>query len=800
MVDISSGNLSIDGSGRLVVSGLGTGINSQQAVDNIVKAKRQPAVSLETRISDNKARTTALKELRTSLNALQNAITNMRGAVTFGNTGNVFAAKQTFATTSRTDGLTPSSANNLIGVSVSNSAAVGSQTLEVRRLATAHKVVSGTFASTSSALGISGGIDISNGTTTTTVTIQATDSLADVRDRINNANTGTNATKVTASIVSVSPTQNVLILSNDTLGTNLNVTDSGTALSGLGLSSDHGTTFTNTLQQAGTARMTANGLTNPKHFESVRVSSGTAQLGSLASSATFPGSFTINGTGSATINYTSTMTLSGLAAAINLETGTTGVTATVVADQDGVRLDLDSASNFTMTDTSGLLSGLEVNNLQIIERNTNTVSDLFTGVTVSLFGAESGTTIKIDIDRDLNSAKSDIQAFVDAYNSVRHLINEHSLRDESGQKSSEAGELFGMPVISDLRRAISTIVGGQTLGLSTAVSTLTAIGVNFVDNNAVTDELDKETLEIDATKLDEALINNPDAVRRLFAFDLTSSNPNVVLLGFNGKTTFSQTGYTLNVGTLGTLHQKSTGFTDGSALLNAATSFAATTSGSFTVNGATVTYDVTTDTVETLVAKINNATTTAANGVTARVVAGPSNTQVVVFDSSGNAVAVANDTGDLLAAMGVTPDTDKLDFANIGGAAGGASNGTATVSGRTIEVTDASGASGLRLFYRGTGSESSISLNFTVGIAARLSDVIDRFSDTTNGAIEAELDSISGQDEAAQLRIDAIDSRLAILRASLTERFVAMETAVTSMRRILESLKSQFAALTGSSS
>jgi hypothetical protein len=95
------------------------------------------------------------------------------------------------------------------------------------------------------------------------------------------------------------------------------------------------------LQRAETARVTANGLTNPKHFESRRVNDQTAQMSSYLSSATFPGAFTINGTGSAVINYTGTTTLAGLASLINLETGTTGVTATVVQDGSGYRLDLD---------------------------------------------------------------------------------------------------------------------------------------------------------------------------------------------------------------------------------------------------------------------------------------------------------------------------------------------------------------------------------------------------------------------------------------------------------------------------
>jgi flagellar capping protein FliD len=327
---------------------------------------------------------------------------------------------------------------------------------------------------------------------------------------------------------------------------------------------------------------------------------------------------------------------------------------------------------------------------------------------------------------------------------------------------------------------------------------LASVGIEFVDNDTVEDELDKDTLEIDTTTLDEALLNNPEDVRRLFAFDFTSSDNDVVLLGFSGKTTYAASGYTLNIGTFGTLHKDSAAITDQTALLNTASSFNATTSGSFTVNGALVTYDVTTDTLDSLVTKINDASTTAGNGVVATVIADSPTTVKLSLNSTQGAVTLAGDTGDLVAALNVTANTEKLDFANIGGAAPGTDNGTATVNGRTITVTSASGAEGLSLFYNGAGSESAITLDFTVGLSARLDALLGRFVDTLDGTIETEIDTLESQNETAQTRIDELDDRLVILRASLTARFIAMETAVTSMRQLLDSLQSQFEAFTSS--
>ena len=238
-MELNFDSVSINGS-RVSFSGLGTGIDFSAAVDGIIAAKRIPVDTLETRITENTTQIEAMRELRTSLNAVSNSIDGLRGAITLGGTSNTFAAKQAFSSTTRSDGASPSAAGNLVGVTVDNSAATGAHDLEVRRIATAHKVSSSTFSSLSSALSISGSFSVAGPTSTASITVQSGDSLADIRDRINSANSGTDPTNVTASIVSVSSTEHILVLTNDDLGSGINVFDSGTVLSSLGISSNNG--------------------------------------------------------------------------------------------------------------------------------------------------------------------------------------------------------------------------------------------------------------------------------------------------------------------------------------------------------------------------------------------------------------------------------------------------------------------------------------------------------------------------------------------------------------------------------
>ncbi len=552
-------NVSINSSGRVSFSGISSGIDFQDAVDKIIAAKQIPVDRLKTEVSTRDSKIAALEDLKDLLNALKSAVATLRGAVSVGGAGDAFKSKQAFASTTRTDGVTPSAAANLLGVSVTNAASTGSHTIEVLRTAKAHKIGSATFNSLSSDLGtarglaansISGSFDI-NGKT---IQVLSTDTLPDLRDRINAANTGSSPTGVTASIVSISSTEHVLVLTSDKTGTPITLSNEVggvlTSATGLGISDDGGTTLLNQLQKAETARFTADGLIDPDRFESQLILSDTALLNTYATKATYPGSFQITGgTGTATINYDATDSLQSLASKINLQTGTTGVTASVVADGIGYRLVLTEGANkaITLTDTSGLLADLGVDNNLVFERTSNTISDVFTGITLTLFQAEEGTKIKIDIEQNLSSIKADINSFVDAYNKVRVFLNTQQELDVQTLKPKDTAILFGSTTIREVETRLAQMVGIGVAGVKPEFSVLAQIGIDFVDNSALDDPLNADTLKVDTKKLDDALLKNPDDVRKLLSFDFSSSDPRVVLLDFTKDTNYNAAGFTLDI-------------------------------------------------------------------------------------------------------------------------------------------------------------------------------------------------------------------------------------------------------------
>jgi flagellar hook-associated protein 2 len=573
-------SLTIDSNGRVSFSGLSSGIDFQKAVDAIISAKKVPIDTLTTKVDTNNKQITALKDLNTLVTSLKSSLDTLRGSISVGGVNDIFKSKAAFATVSRPGGGTPSAAANLVGVNVTNAAVVGSHTIEVLRVATAEKDASDAQASVSAALGLAGTFQI-NGED---VTVSAGDSLQSIVDRINNANTGSSATGVTASIVSPSSGENYLVLTADDTGTAITFGDGSGVLQSLGIL-DAGLAAKTQLQAATTAQFKADGLIDKHRFQSAAVINPNAALSNTYTGASYPGSFDITGgSGTATINYTAASSLTDLKDAINLQTGATNVQASIETDANGSRLVLTELGSAAMSvsDTSGLLGDLGVDNELVIERASNTINDVFAGTTINLFQAEEGTKIKIDVEQDLTKVQTQIGNFVSAYNALKVFLNTQTEVDPTtGKPLSADAVLNNSRAVKDMASALSNIVGSGATGVDSAFQVLDQIGVSLIDNTTLTDQTLASTLEIDSSKLNEALLNNPDAVRKMFALNFTSSDSRVTLIGYTGLPQYNASGYTLNLTYDGGSSQVSAANIDGDP--------SGTSDGSITINGNAIT-------------------------------------------------------------------------------------------------------------------------------------------------------------------------------------------------------------------
>ena len=202
--------------GNTQLLGLSSGINTQEIIQALVAARRQPAVQLENRIAENDARLQAFGELKGLVKDVKDSLNVMRGRVGF-QVDSVFEQKISFAQSRAAAtapvGHTVSPADQILGTSVSNRAQPGTHVVEVRQIAKSNQLRTDAVTDKIAALsgqGFSTGNFTLNGET---INVDGDDSLLDLRDKINASTAG-----VSASIISASPTEHFLVLNAEDTG------------------------------------------------------------------------------------------------------------------------------------------------------------------------------------------------------------------------------------------------------------------------------------------------------------------------------------------------------------------------------------------------------------------------------------------------------------------------------------------------------------------------------------------------------------------------------------------------------
>lgn len=258
----------------------------------------------------------------------------------------------------------------------------------------------------------------------------------------------------------------------------------------------------------------------------------------------------IAGKTAATINVTSGMDLNDLAAAINTQSTTTGVSATVLkvsansyqlvmsANETAKAITVSNVTGTNVLDSIGMTSGgTFTNELQAaqqamltldgvpITRDSNTIDDLIDGVELVIAKQEPGTTINLEIGDDHSGVKDGIMAFVNAYNELRAFISTNQAVQSDGSLSEDA-VLFSDSELKNLTSSVQQLINGSFGSGGTALATLRELGITQDgENNFVVDE----------SALDTAIITKFDEVRKMFETQLTNDNAEFALLGNTSK-------------------------------------------------------------------------------------------------------------------------------------------------------------------------------------------------------------------------------------------------------------------------
>lgn len=245
--------------------------------------------------------------------------------------------------------------------------------------------------------------------------------------------------------------------------------------------------------------------------------------------------------GGNTYLITASSNLESIAAAINAENDAneTGVRAEVIdtgsANPDPSQRyqlvirseEAGSANAFSLTYSDGpaefssLVDALNTNqvdaqNAELVVngvtayRATNTVSDLFDGITLDLKSAAPGTEVTVTVSTDAEETSKTIKELVDSYNAMVDFFDKQNVLDEEGKASSP---LFGDPTLRSIRSGLRGIVGGLVSGTGNeAFQMLSQIGIT-ADT--------KGKLEFNQSKFEEALSEDVDAVTALFTDETT---------------------------------------------------------------------------------------------------------------------------------------------------------------------------------------------------------------------------------------------------------------------------------------
>jgi flagellar hook-associated protein 2 len=202
---MATSTISNTGSGTNSISGLVSGLDWQSIVTQLKAVEHQPIDLVTAKQTEYQKQLTEWQSFNTTLLSLKTAAEALSDPDNF----SVYTANMT-SDSSTVD------AEDLLSVSAESTASPGSYSIQIDNLATAQKLSSASFSSFSDPLGsnYSGDIII-NGRV---ISITDTDGLDDIRNRINNANSGSNPTGVTASIISYSTNDYRLILTSNNTG------------------------------------------------------------------------------------------------------------------------------------------------------------------------------------------------------------------------------------------------------------------------------------------------------------------------------------------------------------------------------------------------------------------------------------------------------------------------------------------------------------------------------------------------------------------------------------------------------
>ncbi len=737
------------------VTGLMSGIDTGNIVDQLAEAKRVPITQLESRKAGEQATLAAYQSLGAGLLSLGIYAANLT-------TESTFQARQVI-----------NSDPDRVAASASAGTSTGTYELVISQLAQAHKVSSAAITDATAGLGYAGDIVIN----ATAIQLQASDSLTNLVEAINNADTG-----VQASLLTISDSDHRLVLTANQSGAEgaIDLVEANTSniLEQLGL-----------VQAAATTKHSITDGQASDYFASTN-----SAIGNLLGLSDSPsGTIQVNGTDVA-IDL-SADSLQAIAAKIDT---VDGVTATVTGDgETGYRLEIVGDSGApTLTDNNNVLQALGVLTKPVaneidaaldaqftledfaLTRPTNSIDDVVPGLSLELLAADPETTVTLTVSPYYSDAVEAVASFVSKYNEIMDMLNaglSYDVETETG------GEFFGEAAIVNLQ----TMLVQQA---TTAVTTLAAMGESIALSELGLSVDADGRLALDTAQLQEVLGDDPVRVQRLLGNTVWGTESGVEFVSLTAATKDSGVdGYALNITQVATQATATSAEFAGGVIGQAET---------LTFDG---TYQITLEagwTISQAVDALNSffethqlSLTTVADG----------NTFVISHDLYGSNydLQIASSLDDGAGGSDLGGPTAGEVATYTGQDVAGSINGeTATGNGQYLTGgSDNLNTAGLmlKITVQSTGDKGTVYVS--KGLGGRLNDLAEAMTQESRGSLALGQQAVTDRIDVIDDEIERLEDQIDTYVEQLQRRFIFMEQTLARMQTLGSWLSLQMDAL-----
>lgn len=203
-----------------------------------------------------------------------------------------------------------------------------------------------------------------------------------------------------------------------------------------------------------------------------------------------------------------------------LSANDSGASNAITISSDDTDLDTvtTGVDTFQAAQDSEIILGDELLDPVTINRSTNTLTDVISGVTLNLQAKDTNNSVTISVTQDNAAVKEGISAFVAAYNEVVGFVNERTNFDvESGERGLFVGDSLARTVLDRIRQSTFSQISGLT----------TYTGASQIGFETQTAD---GTIKLNEDTLDTVLSANYSAVRNLFIQNPTTGTEGIAEL------------------------------------------------------------------------------------------------------------------------------------------------------------------------------------------------------------------------------------------------------------------------------